>query len=174
LTNALEQERSGHAISRRLLDEMRQTNRALSEENRNLKDQSVAMARDAEQMKHELGSTRTIIRDYGDRLGEVNRRFAATQDECSRLESALAEARKESRALARKVERLTRAERENDELHDKIRGLQDSLDHYRRAAGGHGADAPIVLDAHRRESAARIGSSAEAHGPAQLAQIRSH
>ncbi|MEQ8410705.1 MAG: hypothetical protein RIB52_04030 [Erythrobacter sp.] len=144
LTGELTQERSGHEVTRRLLDEMREENRALGEENRNLKDQSVAMARETEQVKQELGSTRSAIRDHGDRLGEVNRRFAATQDECARLEKALAEARKDSRALARKVERLERVERENDELHEKMRGLQGSLDHYRRAGGEAGAGGELV------------------------------
>lgn len=135
LTGELTQERSGHEVTRRLLEELRAESRALGEENRHLKDQSVAAARETEQVKQELGSTRSAIRDHGDRLGEVNRRFAATQDECARLEAALAEARKENRSLTRKVDRLGRVERENDELHEKLRALQDSLDHYRRAAG---------------------------------------
>ncbi|QIQ86487.1 hypothetical protein [Erythrobacter sp.] len=133
LTGELSQERGGHEVTRRLLDETRDDARALAEENRNLKEQSVAMAREAEQMKLELGSMRSAIRDYGDRLGEANRRFSGAQDENARLETALAEARKDARAANRKAERLARAERENDELHEKLRALQESLAHARGA-----------------------------------------
>jgi chromosome segregation ATPase len=141
LSGALSQEQAGHRVTRKLLEEMRQQSQAITDENRQLKDQAVNLAQENQQMKRELGGSRGTIRDYGERLSELNLRYSAAQDDIARLETAMAEGKKEARRLKRRSARLDDLHSENSGLHEKIKSLHHSLDHY-RSAGGPGRDAP--------------------------------
>ena len=148
LTSSLSQEQAGHRVTRKLLDEMRSGGQMLADENKQLKDQALALAQENQQMKIELGGTRGTIREYGERLGELNLRYGAAQDDIARLEGALSEARKDARTLKRRANKVDDLQSENASLNDKLASLQNMLDQYR---GGRQArsEEPIVLTPRR-------------------------
>lgn len=148
LTQSLSQEQAGHRVTRKLLEEMRSQSQTIADENKLLKDQAVNLAQENQQMKLELGGTRGTIRDYGERLGEMNLRFSAAQDDIERLESVIAEGKKETRRLKRRAGRVDDLQSENASLHDKIKSLQHTLEQYRSGSGA-GQDAPIMLSSRR-------------------------
>jgi len=170
LTGSLEQEQAGHRVTRKLLEEMRSSCQRLTDENRQLKEQSLALAQENQQMKIELGGTRGTIREYGERLGELNLRYCAAQDDVARLEASLADARKDMRSLKRRAGKVDDLQDENATLHEKIRGLQQSLDHYRAGREGAG-DEPIVLTARRNHAPAAGASSQSGREPKPSATI---
>jgi len=152
LTGSLSQEQAGHRVTRKLLEEMRSQSQSLADENKQLKDQAVTIAQENQQIKHELGGTRSSIRDYGERLGELNLRYSAAQDDTERLEGVIAEGKKEARRLKRRANRVDELQTENASLIDKIKSLQYTIDQYRNAPQ-QASEAPIVLASRRSNSA---------------------
>ncbi|MEE4153055.1 MAG: hypothetical protein V2I27_02745 [Erythrobacter sp.] len=160
LTSSLSQEQAGHRVTRKLLDEQRASSQLIADENKQLKDQALALAQENQQMKIELGGTRGTIREYGERLSELNLRYGAAQDDVERLEAALGEARKEARTLKRRAAKVDDLQSENAGLHDKISSMQNMLDQYRGGRHLHRpgqgqvqSEEPILLTS-RRASAA--------------------
>ena len=159
LTGSLSQEQAGHRVTRKLLEEMRSQSQSLADENKQLKDQAVTIAQENQQIKHELGGTRSSIRDYGERLGELNLRYSAAQDDIERLEGVIADGKKEARRLKRRANRVDELQTENASLIDKIKSLQHTIDQYRNAPQ-QASEAPIVL-ASRRASSAKDTDAAD-------------
>jgi len=155
LTGSLDQEQAGHRVTRKLLEEMRSQTQGIADENKQLKDQAVNLAQENQQIKRELGGTRGTIREYGERLSEVNLRLTAAQDDIERLEGVISEGKKEARRLKRRANTVDDLQTENASLLDKIKSLQHTVDQY-RAAGSPGApagtDAPIMLTPRRSKN----------------------
>ena len=148
LTGSLSQEQAGHRVTRKLLEEMRGQSQAIADENKQLKDQAVALAQENQQIKHELGGTRGSIREYGERLGELNLRYTAAQDDIERLEGVIAEGKKEARRLKRQANKVDELQTDNASLLEKVKSLQHTVDQY-RAAAQPASDAPILLASRR-------------------------
>ena len=148
LSGALEQEQAGHRVTRKLLEEMRIQTQSIADENKQLKDQAVKLAQENQQMKHELGGTRGTIREYGERLSELNLRYSAAQDDIERLEASITDTKKETRRLNRRANKVDDLLSENASLHEKIKSLQQTVEHY-RAAGPRALEAPIALPQRR-------------------------
>jgi len=155
LTGSLDQEQAGHRVTRKLLEEMRSQTQGIADENKQLKDQAVNLAQENQQMKRELGGTRGTIREYGERLSEVNLRLTAAQDDIGRLEGVIADGKKEARRLKRRANTVDDLQTENASLLDKVKSLQHTVDQY-RATGAPGtpgsAQAPIVLTPRRSKN----------------------
>ncbi len=148
LSGALSQEQAGHRVTRKLLEEMRRSAQTMTDENKQLKDQAVNLAQENQQMKRELGGTRGTIREYGERLSELNLRYSAAQDDIERLENAATQSKKEARRLKRRSAKVDDLQGENAALHDKIKSLQQTLEQYRAVGTSGGAmagDGTIVL-----------------------------
>ena len=144
------QEQEGHRITRKLLDEMRASSQDLADENKYIKDQAASLAQENQQMKLELGSTRSTIREYGEQLKESHLRYTIAQDDVLRLESSVEKASKETRTLKRQAEKAERLTRENTELQVRISSLQQSLKRYRKLGDrDKSGNAPIPLRAPR-------------------------
>lgn len=155
LSGSLDQEKAGHRVTRKLLEEMRVSSQSLADENKQVKEQSLALAQENQQMKHELGGTRGTIREYGERLAELNLRYSAAQDDIERLENIIADGKKEARGLKRRASKVDELISENASLHDKIKSLQHTVDQYRAASDLNAqstSDAPIILPARRVSS----------------------
>ena len=160
LNNGLAQEQEGHRITRKLLDEMRSSSQVLTDENKYLKDQGVVLAQENQQMKQELGTTRSTIREYSDQLKDAHLRYSIAQDDVQRLESAVEKASKEARTLKRQADKADRVMQENEELQSRISSLQQSLERYRAydyKEGRSNSSAPIPLRKIDRSSQSSSG-----------------
>lgn len=162
LSGSLSQEQAGHRVTRKLLEEMRSQSQSMADENKQLKDQAVNLAQENQQMKRELGGTRGTIREYGERLSELNLRHSAAQDDIERLETTISDTKKETRRLKRRASKVDDLQSENASLLEKIKSLQHTLEQY-RAANGPGSDAPIMLT--RRRSNADEAAERAATAP---------
>ena len=159
LSGALSQEQAGHRVTRKLLEEMRSQSQSIADENKLLKDQAVNLAQENQQMKRELGGTRGTIREYGERLSELNLRHSAAQDDIERLEAAISDSKKETRRLKRRAGKVDDQQSENASLLEKIKSLQHTVEQY-RAASASGSEAPIMLT-QRRFNEAEAAPNAE-------------
>jgi len=150
LNDGLSQERDSHRMTRKLLEETRMSNDAVSDENASLKDQATAMTKDNEKLKRELNALRSQIHEYGDKLKEEHIHFAAAQGDIQRLEATLEDTKKDAISLQRQASKSDQLLRENSDLHDKIASMQRSLDRYRHKELLD--DVPILLSTATRET----------------------
>lgn len=150
LNEGLNDEREGHRVTRKLLDEARASGASLNDENASLKDQSMMNSRDVQKLKRELSSTRSQVHDYSDKLKEAHLQIASAHSDIQRLEGALDDAKKDAVSLRRQANKSDQLLRENTELNDKIANLQQTLDRYRHKSPLD--DMPIMLSTTKRSS----------------------
>lgn len=167
LNDCVGQERESHRMTRKLLEEARESNDDLSDQIGHLKDQTMTSTKEEQTLKRELTATRAQIHEYGDKLKEAHLRGSAAQGDIQRLEAALEDANKEASSMRRQASKADQLLRENTDLHDKIASMQQSLERY-RGREIHD-DPPIMLSSTTRASsptpAKAKRSTAVAGGP---------
>ena len=148
LNDGLDQERESHKMTRKLLEEARDSNELLSEEVATLKTQAMGATHDQQEAQRELASARTQLCEYGDKLKEAHLRLAAAEGDIQRLENALEDAKKDAISLRRQAGKTDQVLRENTDLHDKVASLQERVDRYR--GGNLIEDVPVMLSSAKR------------------------
>ena len=78
----------------------------------------------------------------------MNLRYSAAQDDIERLEASITDTKKETRRLKRRANKVDDLQSENASLLEKIKSLQQTVEHY-RAAGHSALEAPIALPRRR-------------------------
>ncbi|UAB76854.1 hypothetical protein INR77_08290 [Erythrobacter sp. SCSIO 43205] len=150
LNDGLNQERESHQMTRKLLEEARDSNELLSDEVATLKAQGLNSTQDQQKAQRELASARTQLREYGDKLKEAHFRLAAAEGDIQRLENALDDAKKDAISLRREASKSDQLLRENTDLHEKVASLQERLDRYRGSSMAD--DVPVMLSSAKRST----------------------
>lgn len=160
LNDGLNQERESHQMTRKLLEEARDSNELLSDEITALKEQGLTATKDQQRAQRELSAARTQLREYGDKLKEAHLRLASAQGDIQRLENTLEDTKKDAITLRRQASKSDQLLRENTDLHDKVAGLQQRADRYR----GHDLieEVPVMLSGAKRPTAASPSPEKEA------------
>lgn len=175
LNDGLNQERDSHRMTRKLLEEARDSNELLSDEVAALKAQGLHTATDQKKAQAELSSSRTQLREYGDKLKEAHFRLAAAEGDIQRLENALEAAKKDAISLRRQAGKSDQLLRENTDLHDKVASMQERAQRYRGSEFSSTApssnsfdnsdlmdDVPLILPNAKRASSGSAGGKKSA------------